>query len=121
VLIDTNLLDLHGVNVEMALRRSIPTKTLALMEKIMPLPAMKTARRCKASTKSTGKQCENPAAYGMPVCRLHGARRRSTVRVGADHWNYQHGQETLEAKRISADTNTQLSEIQRALKKIGAL
>lgn len=64
----------------------------------MPLPAMKTARRCHAHTKSTGQQCHNPAAFGMLVCRLHGARKKSTILKGRDHPNYRHGQDTQEAK-----------------------
>jgi len=31
------------------------------------------ARRCRAKSKSTGRQCKNPAAWGYRVCRLHGA------------------------------------------------
>ena len=40
----------------------------------------------------------NPAAYGMRVCRHHGARKPETVRRGASHPQYRHGGETLEAK-----------------------
>ena len=40
----------------------------------------------------------NPAAFGMKICRYHGARRPDTVKQGADHPRYRHGQETYEAK-----------------------
>jgi hypothetical protein len=82
----------------------------------MPLPAMMTAKRCHAKAKSTGQRCNNPAAYGMPVCRLHGARKKSTVCTGADHWNYRHGQETLEAKANNRETNEILTRIKKLLK-----
>jgi hypothetical protein len=34
----------------------------------------------------------------MPVCRYHGSRKPETVRRGANHPQYRHGGETLEAK-----------------------
>ena len=34
----------------------------------------------------------------MPVCRYHGARKPETIKRGADHPQYRHGRETLEAK-----------------------
>lgn len=34
----------------------------------------------------------------MPVCRYHGSRKQETVRRGANHPQYRHGGETLEAK-----------------------
>lgn len=40
----------------------------------------------------------NPAAFGMGVCRYHGARRPDTVKRGVDHPRYRHGRETREAK-----------------------
>ena len=44
----------------------------------MPLPCIRTnaAKQCHARTKATGKQCLNPAAYAMAVCRFHGARKK---------------------------------------------
>ncbi len=68
---------------------------------MVPLPnvASGTARQCMASNRQTGKRCLNPAAFGMATCRYHGARKRNTVRQGADHPQYRHGMETLDAKR----------------------
>lgn len=40
----------------------------------------------------------NPAAFGMKVCRYHGARRPETIKRGAIHPQYMHGDETYEAK-----------------------
>lgn len=76
----------------------------------MPLPNVTkgSARRCKARCKATGEQCKNPSAFGLAVCRYHGARRPHTVRRGKDHWNYQHGQETLEAR---AEHSMRLAEL----------
>ena len=56
----------------------------------MPLPNVISgkARRCSAKCKARGDQCFNPAAFGMAVCRYHGARRPETVRRGSAHWNY---------------------------------
>jgi len=33
-------------------------------------------RQCKATSKSTGKRCLNPAVTGFDVCRLHGAHKK---------------------------------------------
>jgi hypothetical protein len=39
-------------------------------------------RRCWARTKSTGKQCTQPAASGQKVCRFHGGAAAQNVRAG---------------------------------------
>ena len=66
----------------------------------MPLPNILSGKtkRCKAKCKARGDQCRNPAAYGMTVCRYHGARKPETIMRGAIHPRHKHGQETLEAK-----------------------
>lgn len=76
----------------------------------MPLPNVTTGKtsRCTAKCKARGDQCRNPAAYGMSVCRFHGARKAETVRRGANHPQYSHGGETLEAK---ADRSMRLAEL----------
>lgn len=77
----------------------------------MPLPSVRSgaAQQCHAKTKA-GRQCLNPAAYSMPVCRFHGARRAGTIRRGSDHPQWKHGQETLEAK---AERSAQLAELRQ--------
>ena len=50
----------------------------------------------------------NPAAFGMAVCRYHGARRPETIKRGANHPQYRHGRETLEAK---AERSRRLAEL----------
>jgi hypothetical protein len=76
----------------------------------MPLPNVinGTALRCRAKCKATGERCRNLAAFGMPVCRCHGARLRETIKSGESHPNYRHGEETLVAK---AERSARLSEL----------
>ncbi len=62
----------------------------------MPLPNVK--HFCHATCKATGKACLNPAAFGMPVCRYHGAKRPESVRRGAEHGRYKYGAFTQLAK-----------------------
>lgn len=80
----------------------------------MPLPHIVngTADRCTAKCKARGSRCLNLAAYGSSVCRYHGAKRKEAIKRGKDHWNYQHGQETLEAKRIRSLTLADLYNLE---------
>ena len=76
----------------------------------MPLPAIRnqTALQCKAKAKHSQVRCLNPAAYGMPVCRFHGARKPQTVLKGKDHPNYRH---TLDAKQKRREMSCELAEL----------
>ena len=67
----------------------------------MPLPNIRNncALQCKAKAKHTGQRCLNLAAYGGKVCKFHGARKPETILKDAQHPNYKHGHETLEAKK----------------------
>ena len=67
----------------------------------MPLPNVASGRtpQCRARSKRSLSRCKNPTAYGMPVCRFHGARHPDAVLRGPSHPLYRHGQETLEARR----------------------
>jgi hypothetical protein len=88
----------------------------------MPFPAIiHGAARCHATAKHSGSQCKNPAAFGMAVCRLHGARRPATIRRGASHPNYRHGDETLEAKAERSARLVELREIEALMVKTGTL
>ena len=73
------------------------------------------ARRCSAKCKARGAQCFNPAAFGMAVCRYHGARRPETIKQGAIHPQYRHGGETLEAKAERSRRLTELRVLEAAL------
>ncbi len=76
----------------------------------MPLPNVATGRtpQCKAWSKRSLERCRNPAAYGMPVCRFHGARRPDAVLRGPRHPQYRHGRETLEARRGRVEAMTRI-------------
>lgn len=76
----------------------------------MPLPNISSGKslRCSAICRARAARCRNPAAFGMKVCRYHGAKRPETVNRGGRHWNYQHGEETLEGK---AERSARLREL----------
>ena len=84
----------------------------------MPLPSLKTARRCRAKAKHSGERCNNPAAYGMGVCRMHGARTAETIRSGEAHPNYQHGQSTKAARAMHREEMDLLRLVAAWLSKI---
>ena len=83
----------------------------------MSLPSVSEhrANQCTAQAKSTKQRCANPAAHGCKTCRLHGARRQNTIKRGIDHPNYQHGNETLAAKRQRSIKLAELREIETDL------
>jgi len=39
-------------------------------------PLNENIQQCTATSKSTGRRCENPAVNGYTVCRLHGAHKK---------------------------------------------
>lgn len=80
----------------------------------MPLPNITSGKtkRCKAKCKARGDQCRNPAAYGMRVCRYHGAKKSEAIKRGANHPQYRHGQETLEAKAERSQRLGELRELE---------
>lgn len=81
----------------------------------MPLPGVgDRTKQCSAHSKRSGARCNNPAAvsWGYTVCRMHGARKRSTVKQGQDHPGWKHGGETLEAKAERSKKLAELREIE---------
>ena len=80
----------------------------------MPLASVSqyNAAQCTARAKNTQHRCLNPAAFGCKTCRLHGARKRSSIKAGTDHPNYLHGTETLEAKQKRSLKLAELREIE---------
>jgi len=48
----------------------------------------------------------------MTTCRYHGARKPDAIRKGANHPQYRHGQETLEAKAERSKVLAELREIE---------
>ena len=89
----------------------------------MPLPSISQyrANQCTAEAKSTKHRCLNPAAYGCRTCRLHGARKRISIKAGIDHPNYLHGTETLERKRQRSIKLAELREIEDDLIRRGLI
>ena len=89
----------------------------------MPLPNILSGKtkRCKSKSKTRGDQCRNPAAYGMAVCRYHGARKPETIMRGANHPQHRHGQETLEAKAERHEMAVFFHETENLMAKLGML
>ncbi len=86
-----------------------------------PLPciAADKALQCRARSKRSGVRCWNPAAFGMPVCRFHGARKPETVKHGADHPQYKHGQETLQMKQAHREASARLRVLESLMHCLG--
>jgi hypothetical protein len=80
----------------------------------MPLPniAKQHAKQCSARTKSTGCRCQNLAAYGMDVCRVHGARKKHTFLSGGDHPNFVHGRETRKRRIARGQAMRRLRDLE---------
>ena len=89
----------------------------------MPLPSVSKhhAAQCTARAKSTKQRCLNPAAYGCRTCRLHGARKRISIKRGKDHPNYRHGTETLQSKQQRSIKLAELRDIELDLIKRGLI
>lgn len=80
----------------------------------MPLPNVISGKsaRCTAKCKARGDRCRQPAAYGMSVCRYHGAKKPETIKRGANHPQYRHGGETLDAKAERSKKLAELRELE---------
>lgn len=80
----------------------------------MPLPcvANRKTSQCTARSRRSGVRCLNPTAFGMPVCRFHGARRSETIKQGTDHPAYKHGQETIEMKAVRSASSSRLRKLE---------
>ena len=76
----------------------------------MPLPNVKRFRH--ATCKATGNNCRNPAAYGMSVCRYHGAKRPKSIRHGAAHGRYKSGEFTKASKKASKQASVRLMDLE---------
>ncbi len=83
----------------------------------MPLPNI--TQRCRAKAKSTQTQCHNPAAYGMPTCRVHGARKPNTILRGQAHPNYRHGMDTKQMKAERKEKVAEFRQLEALMKKLG--
>ena len=79
------------------------------------------APQCSAPAKHSRERCKNPAAHGMPVCRVHGARRPHTIKRGKNCPQWRHGGETQAAKAARSAKLRELRDIEAALFALGAL
>ena len=79
----------------------------------MPLPNVLSGRtaQCRARSKRSLRRCKNPCAFGMPVCRFHGARRPETIKRGPDHPQFAHGRETLKARRRRIEAMSRIRDL----------
>ena len=91
----------------------------------MPLPSVEKygARRCHAKSKSTGKQCGNPACLDSisGVCRYHGYRKPETVLRGKDHPNYVHGERSLEGIKGHREVMSRIKMLTKLARKLGMI
>ena len=80
----------------------------------MPLPSLIKfgAKRCQCQCKRTKLPCQNPAAFGMRACRMHGAHRPHTALLGDKHPNYRHGQATNAAQQSHRLASARLSHLE---------
>ena len=87
----------------------------------MPLPSMRLfgAKQCTANSKRTGLPCNNPAAYGCRTCRMHGARKKDSIKRGKDHVNFVHGNRTLEAELQHSAACRRLQQLEDAMHLLG--
>ena len=87
----------------------------------MPLPSLTKfgAKRCQCLCKRTKQPCQNPAAFGMRSCRMHGAHRPHTALTGLNHPNYQHGNATKQARHDHSLACTRLRNLEALVYLIG--
>ncbi len=83
----------------------------------MTLPSIRLhgAKQCTAKSKRTSLPCNNPAAYGCKTCRMHGARKKESIKRGQQHPNYVHGNRTKEAQQKSSNMSLELQILEDAM------
>jgi len=77
----------------------------------MPLPYI--SKFCSAIKRKSGERCKNPAAWNSSRCRFHGARRPSSIKRGADHPQYLHGECTKQARSTYSEASARLRELEK--------
>lgn len=85
----------------------------------MPLRRIKNF--CTATCKARQEPCKNPAAFGMPVCRVHGARKPESVARGAEHGRYKTGEFSQTSKAAYRAALIRLAELEAAGFRTGLL
>jgi len=83
----------------------------------MPLPNVASGQtlQCTARSKRHKRRCLNPAAYGMPVCRFHGARRPETIKRGSDHPQFIYGRETQQRRQARQEAAIRLRDLEELM------
>ena len=90
----------------------------------MPLPNVTngTAKRCRARTKGRNlAPCLNLAAYGVPVCKVHGATKPKNRITGENHHRFKHGNDTKEVVVKRKKQLSTLRKIEDVLFLLGAI
>ena len=87
----------------------------------MPLPSISKhgAKQCTAKSKRTSLPCNNPAAYGCRTCKVHGARKKDSIKRGEQHPNFVHGNRTLESQKQASEQSARLQMLEDALHVMG--
>ncbi len=87
----------------------------------MPLPSISKhgAKQCTAKSKRTSLPCNNPAAYGCRTCRMHGARKKDSIKRGKQHPNFTLGNRTLESQKQASEQSARLQMLEDALHLLG--
>ena len=88
---------------------------------MLPSVRFYKARRCHVTSRGSGKQCKNPAAYGQKACRFHGAHRSVARLTGPSNPSYKHGRETDEARAERRERIKKLQELENAGRKLGLI
>ncbi len=89
----------------------------------MPLASISKhgAKQCTARSKRSGMQCKNPAAYGCNSCRMHGARKKDSIKRGEQHPNFVHGYRSMEGIRRNHEAMVRIKELARIAKRCGLI
>ena len=89
----------------------------------MPLPSVLKhgAKLCSAKSKRTGLPCKNPAAYGCRTCRMHGARKKESIKRGKDHVNFVHGERSLEGIQRHREVMGRIKMLTKLAKQLGMI
>ena len=89
----------------------------------MPLPSITKyrAKQCTALTKRTKQPCNNPAAYGCRTCRMHGARKKESIKRGKDHVNFVHGERSLEGIQRHREVMGRIKMLTKLAKQLGMI
>lgn len=85
------------------------------------MPLRRIKKFCSATCKATGVACLNPAAWGQPVCRYHGARPPATIQRGAAHPRFKTGQYTQDAKAAYKAAAVKLMDLENMGFRLGMM